>query len=163
LTASHLPSTAWTKHLASNSHQRYHTQPQGLSPILPLLRLIVSRQRGFVRCAPPSSSPRYVSSRGTQKLHVAGQGRGHYFDFDRQQSHASPEEAQTRRRIALGTHARSSLDPSSASSQMTQTTYPGPLSHLQGSVHICPSRCLAFIWKMIPFSCLARPLNFHSP
>jgi hypothetical protein len=28
---------------------------------------------------------------------LASQGLGHYFDFDRQQSLASPEEAQTRR------------------------------------------------------------------
>jgi hypothetical protein len=50
-------------------------------------------------------------------MHVAGQGLGHYFDFDRQQSHASPEEAQTRWISLPCLFVRSVI------SQMTQTTY----------------------------------------
>jgi hypothetical protein len=92
-----------------------------LRPITDITRLIVAHPRGgFIRRA--SSSwlfTRYVSSRGmdhhppcpttaligfrmpcnaaTLQALIASQGLGHYFDFDRQQSHASPEEAQTRR------------------------------------------------------------------
>ena len=99
-----------------------------------------------------TSIVRYVSSRGTQMLHVAGQGLGHYLDFDRQQSHASPERSSD-------PTADCPWDPclfivGSISTQQPDDTdnIPGLLSHLQGSVHICPSRCLAFHMEDDPLS-----------